>query len=399
MLLPTPYYRTLTTINTVGYDEEADFNYTPYDIFCMETRLCPIVYKLLGRDTEINFISIHENNRMNLKIKLISSNVPDNINKNILNDINDVINYIVTYDKNYCFIDANELYIAGRGDYPKTWYNQILRYITLPEEYNPYFKDNGIYLSFNPFSDYKKAYNEIVKLILDTLQTYYRDGVVYGASNIHLNWKLEVIDYNEIKPKLYKATWKDKRFAPNLVEFLREKINGDPYIKIKVSDNLVVRHFIASYLIKDNFVFIIGGNHIKIEINNLDDAQYVASLITYSESLAKGKVATYASNEMTVINSYIKKSDKLLGGSYCISYQTTDIEKPFMFSCLIDKNMSETSVLSEINKQNIDNNVKINKNNMDDIIIANLKEINKINKLDNKLDNIKLDKINIGMVI
>jgi hypothetical protein len=71
MLISTPYYRTLAPTNPLGCNDEPDVTYEPYDLFCMNTRLYPTVYKLFGRDVEIVYQDVHENNRMNVKIQLV----------------------------------------------------------------------------------------------------------------------------------------------------------------------------------------------------------------------------------------------------------------------------------------------------------------------------------------
>ncbi len=345
MLLSTPYYRTLTPINAIGYDEEPDFNYGPYNIFCMETRLYPTVYKLFGRDVMINFETVHQNHRMDLKIRLVRitnsyTSVVSNQDVEISNDqriiLDNSIKKIVAKDPEYCLIDRNELYIVGKGSYPKSWYNEVLGYIKLTDDYIPYITEDGIYLTFNPFSDFKTAYNQIVGILLDKLEEYYRTGVVYGASNIAYNWKLERIDVDEVDPKLYRATWKDKRFAPELVEFLQSKINGDPYIRINVSSNLVARHYIASALRSEGISMVFSGNRVKIPVKDLDEAQYITSLVLSSQSMSDGKVVTYATNRVSWIYLYIEAANILLNNPNTAGYQIDDPEKPFIFSCLIN---------------------------------------------------------------
>jgi hypothetical protein len=359
MLLSTPYYRTLTPINTIGYDEEADFNYGPYEIFCIETRLYPTVYKLFGRDVMIVFENIHENNRMDLKIRLVRitnsfSSVVSNQDIEISDEdklvLDSSINKIISENSEYCLIDRDELYLAGRGLYPKSWYNEVLEYINLPDEYNPYIDENGIYLTFNRASNFKTPYNQVVDILLNKLNEYYENGVVYGASNIAYDWKLERIDVDEVVPKLYKPTWKDKRFAPKLVEFLKEKINGNSYISIRVSPNLVSRHYISSALSLEGFSMIFNGNYIKIQVKNLDEAQYVTSLVLSSQNLSEGKVVTYATNRISWLYLYIEAANKLLNNPHTTGYQVSDTEKPFIFSCLVDKHLSTVSILKELEK-------------------------------------------------
>jgi hypothetical protein len=323
----------------------------------MNIRLYPTVYKLFGRDVEIVYQDVHENNRMNVKIQLVRittittgviPNDPVDISEDQQKILTHAVDRILTENLGYCLIDRNELYISSGRTYPKSWFNTVLGYIQIPTEYNPFIKKDGIYLTFNPKSDYKTAYNETVKTLLDTLDKYYHDGVVYGADEISVPWKLERLDYEEVRPKLYKPTWTDQRFAPLPVEFLLGKIQKDPYIRIKVSDNLVSRHKIAQTLSEEGINMIYSGNYIKIPVNNLDDAQYVTSTVISALDTAEGKVATYAVNRIEWVHMYIDAANKLLDNPDCTGYQTSDPEKPYIFSCLVDRNISISSVLSEL---------------------------------------------------
>ena len=71
VLIDTPYYRTLAQIHSSGCDDEPDFMYSSYNLFCMNSRLYPKVYDMYGRDVEIIYEGVHENNRMAIKIKLV----------------------------------------------------------------------------------------------------------------------------------------------------------------------------------------------------------------------------------------------------------------------------------------------------------------------------------------
>ncbi len=357
MLISTPYYRTLAPTNVIGCDDEPDFTYGPYDLFCMETRLYPIVYRMFGRDVEIIFKGVHQNNRMEIKIHLVkittitTGPIPNediDISEEQKIILDRAVSRIVTDNLGYCLIDRNELYISARRNYPRTWFNEVVGYIQISSEYNPFIRTEGIYLTFNPVADFKTAYNDVVKTLLDTLDQFYKDGVVYGAGNIAIPWKLERLDYEEVRPKLYQPTWADKRFGAHLAEFIQAKINGDPYIRLKVSDNLVKRHYISSSLSQEGITMIFEGSHIKIPVDNLDDAQYVASLVVSSQRVAEGKVVTYATNRLSWVYLYIDAANELLDSPGCTGYQTSDTEKPFMFSCLIDRNVSIATVLNEL---------------------------------------------------
>ena len=356
MSIPTPYYRTLAPTHSLGCDDQPDFMYGPYDIFCMETRLYPTVYKLYDRDIELIFKRVHKNNRMEINIDLVEitdTSIEPTPNKKIhISDENrkileTAVDKIVTENVDYCLIDKNELYLSlPNRNYPQSWLNTILGYIPIPTEYNPFVKQEGIYLSFNPGSDYKTAYNEVVKSILDTMDTYYQNGVVYKAGNIAERWKLERLDYEEVKSRLYQPMWSDKRFAPFPVDFLLERIRGDPYIRIKVSDNLVRRHYISKILHEKEITnFIFEVSYIKIPVDNIDDAQYVTALVVSGQDGSVGKVVIYATNRLSWVYLFIEAAKEILDNPDCTEYRISSVERPYIFSCMVDRNTPSDTFL------------------------------------------------------
>ena len=357
MSISTPYYRTLTETHSLGCDDEADFMYGPYDTFCMETRLYPIVYKLYGRDTEIIFEGVHLNNRMEIKIDLVKITAilaepikkeQIDISEQEIKIINKAVSDIVTENVGYCLIDKNELYLTSEKNYPQSWLDMILGYIKLPTQYNPFVRQEGIYLSFNPNSDYISAYNEVVETLLDTVDKYYKDGVVYKAGNIAEKWKLERLDHEEIQSRLYRPIWRDKRFAPYPVDFLMSKIRGDPYIRIKVSDNLVKRHYISTILSKNSIRMIFDGQYVKIPVDNIDDAQYITSLVTSAQETSSGRVIIYATNRLSWVYLFIEAANKILDNPDCTGYQIFSVERPYIFSCMVDLNISSDILLETL---------------------------------------------------
>lgn len=361
--METPYYRSLTPIHASGCDDLPDSNYGPYDLFCLRTRLYPIVYQMFGRDVEIVFRSEHKNSRMELKIDIVyirevSELTGPETNPSIIMNDNDKqiiersIKTIVSKHISYCLIDKKELYLSAGlsplgNNYPKDWFYNVLGYIEIPTEYNPFLQQNGIYLTFNEKSDYIRAYNDVVNHILKTIEKYYKEGVVYGAGNIAEKWKLERMDYEEVVGKLYKPVWTDKRLSHYPVDFLLGKISGDTSVRVDINDTLSSRHNIAKVLNKNKISFVFDGSTVVFNVDNLDDAQYILALITSANIDTNEKVIAYSSVNASVIHLYMKEAKELLENSNCLGYQTTSIDRPYVFSCIV-KNVNGDRLLERI---------------------------------------------------
>lgn len=352
-MLNTPYYRTLTLSHTLGCDDLPDANYVSYDVFCLETRLYPLIRSLFG-EINLSFVSVNENNRMELKIELSNpvtiNDEPKRSNIIHLDDeqrklLQDKINEITSKYISYCLIDINELHIASGKIYPLPWLISILRYINVPGEYLPFYHLNGIYVSFNPYGDFKTAYNTIVNNLLKTVKEYYESGVVYGAGNIAEKWQLKRLDRNEVVGKLFRPMWEDKRFAPDLVSFLIRKIQGNKFIKITITENFVRKHKIALEMNKLQIPFTIYDNYVKMEANNLRDAQYYASIVHAAESMANGKVIIKFLSDLNEANLYVDAANELLNYPECLIYKTPD---GYTFSCIINSKDSPKLILQSL---------------------------------------------------
>lgn len=358
MLISTPYYRGLVPTTALGCEELATSTYGPYDLFCLETRLYPTVYRMFGRDVEIIFRSIYENDRMEVKVDIVkivdittTEPIPNpsvDMTEEQYKLLAELVDKIVSEHIGYCLIDKYELYLSSNMKYPKDWFYTVGGYVDLPTEYNPFITLDGIYVTFNPLSNYKQGYNQIVKILLETMDQYYTNGVVYGAGNIAERWKLERLDREEKIGKLYQPMWSDKRFASYPVDFLIGKMQGDPYIRIKVSDNLVKRHYISANLRETGISMIFEGEHIKVPVTNIDDAQYVAALVQSAEDTSVGKVIAQLVTRLSWVYLYIEAANELLNNPDCTGYQVSDIERPYVFSCIVDRNVPSESLLEKL---------------------------------------------------
>lgn len=230
-------YRFLPEQHDMGFVEEADVDcrYSPYRIFVLETRLFPLIYSIFekkGESVDIYPKSIYnpKTNRMDvyLKIAKIDDNSMEkeddvaNVTDFEREQIQNQINTITSENIDYALIDSKELYRSSNNKYSYNWFISVLEYSLPDTSFNPFIQKEGIYLRFNPNSDYKTAYYNTCKSICDKIDEYCSHGVVVvnHADNLIKNWDLVAIDSEEIVKRLYQPNWADRRFASDMVEFL-----------------------------------------------------------------------------------------------------------------------------------------------------------------------------------
>lgn len=406
--ITTPYYRTVTPTHALGCTDEPDFTYKRYDFFVINSRLYPFLYKLLSREVVIFFRGIQEKDRVNIVIRLekiadSSDPMVPNTLYPITNEeqvkIQEKVDEILSVDAGYCLINREELYRSGPQTYPYSWFNLVLPYVNINSSYNPFVQEEGIFLGFNPDSNYNLAYSEVVKYILDTLDKFYQDGVIFGSlsSSLIERWGMERIDVEEPDPKLFQPVWEDKRITGgrggrgggeggeggggeddinNTVDFLTELSKGSNAIRIGVSSNMVRRHYIAYNLNAEGIEMMLDGHYLKATVNSLDQAQKVASIVEYSEAIADGKIVTTMVNRPSWVYLFMEtareelgivreggvegveggveevegvEGESMIGG--CTGYNNGTIENPYTFSCIIDRKDDQKAFLEMLRQK------------------------------------------------
>ena len=346
-------YRLLPETHALGTDEEADSdcNYTPYRIFVLESRLYPFIYKMFpNKNLYIYPKSIYnpKTYRMDVYLRITEITSPDSektidLTKEQEEKIQDKINKITSENIDYALIDIHEFYESLPQKYPFPWFRSVLEYTGIDSSYNPFIKKEGIYLKFNPDSDYKPAFYKVCGFLKERIDEFYSKGVIVLSNLIDSktkqklikNWSLISIDEEEIEKRLFQPNWSDGRFAKNPVDFLLRKIEGDEYIRIKLPDNLVKRHGIIRSLNKEDL--IVEGSYLKVKSENLDKAKKIISVVEVAEETTNGRVVVLAANRMSEIYLFFEYAEKFKKGE-CISYSVNSNENPYMFSCLLKEN-------------------------------------------------------------
>lgn len=364
------YYRLLPETQYIGVVDEpdADCRFTPYSVFILETRLYPLIYSMFNFYIDIVLQSQYNADKDRMDIYLVLREMKDTEDPFEVNPliqltqeqreiIQNKINEIGAHYPDYALIDVHELYKTSnisnsRGresNYPLlntkipfSYFQQMIQYTGLDSSYNPFVRPEGIYLSFNPNSDYKPAYYEVCKFLIDRIQEFYNKGVVVldnlvdslEKEELIKNWDLISIDEEEIEKTIFQPNWTDERFAKNPVDFLTLKIQGDPFIRIRVSDNLVKRHGIAKAL-RGKAMF--EGSYLKVEVKDLKEAQEVSALVTSATALTNGKVLVIATDRLSDVYLYFDYA-KQKYGTESVVYRVTD---GYIFSCMLPTNEKE----------------------------------------------------------
>ncbi len=335
----TPFYRFINKTEVVDYIEEPLFNYKPYNLFVLKTLLYPWIQKKINKDLTISFISKPRKDKLYLTVVLLNGGIPFKLNLPQIKDLQSKVDQITSSPLRGALIFSYSTFLANNGRLlPRAWLDDILPYINLNEELNSYITHDGIMVELGQLVEYKRIYSKLVDKISNTISHMYISGFIVNPSQkIIENWNL--VEVGDDK-QLYHPTWVDLRITRSygsLTDFLLSRINGDLSVNYYVTSNWFTRHQIARHLSKLFFNVTFINDYARILINNLSEAQKVASVIDQQISTGIGKVTTLLANRSSWITLYIY-SAKQLGYNDCLGYKITNPNRSWIFSCVIPLN-------------------------------------------------------------
>lgn len=183
-LVITPYYRTIPNVSTNMCTEEADVNYTPYDLFCLTTKLSLYLIQI-KRTYQPTLISTELNQRMVFTVQVLDGDTPVELTDAERTKLQDVVNKAMESPRT-CPLFS----IYGYSKFPKVWLSMILPYLTLPPTVNPYIEEGTIYIELDSKTDYMGTYNTLTRSLHDQIENYYKLGVITCDQTFAQQWSL-----------------------------------------------------------------------------------------------------------------------------------------------------------------------------------------------------------------
>lgn len=380
----TPYYRTFVTLDGRDEAQETETNYTPYNLFCLSTRIGRDLARRGSKDYPV-FIGQPMNGKMQIIIKLLRIDQHVDLSMDEIKEVQKMVDRALADRPQHCVLFSLD---TMRFPYPRAWMMSILPYLQIPAKYNPFIEENSIYLQFQTM-DYLVEYNQLSLSIVDQLKDLYTIGSMVGNQELALKWDLllfpslpqEIITSQDIleyatksssqkanylikvsgekaefelqrgldlddqadltaaersdNTGLYISRWKDRRFAPDLSKFLLERANGAENIEIDVGLSFVTRHAITRK-INQHFPEIIplfSGDKLFLPAQNLKRARTLAALVEEGKRTAVGKTLFFPVSFEDVQN-YRLAAENLFGPgqSQTLFYRVDDPTRPLIIS-------------------------------------------------------------------
>ncbi len=291
---------------------------TPYFLFSLKTRMRTDIAEIFGQDITVVFLRDIEYNRF--KVELVNGTVSQKTTQKNIDNLKKIVDHWMEVRPEVCLLlDPFQRRFKLDG-IPSSWIRDMIPIINV-RSHRTLINDNKLYVELEPESDYIKIHTDMVLGMLNSLRQRYDEGYVYGYGKIAEQWKLE-----DLGSEFYRATWKDTRFAPNIVSFLTDKFlesfsTSESKISVRLgSSNKVSRHFISKKL-KQIPKFI--NDRVIVTVVNLQDA------IALSDEIVEASL-----DACGTVNISVHREEPDVESDNQVFYMTGDVQYPYVLSSL-----------------------------------------------------------------
>ena len=265
-------------------------NFTPYNLFCLRTRLYPYIRKTYGPDTTATFEHVEDSGVMSLVATLKN---PDGSTKKMTTeqekDMEKHINVILADDLDHVLVIPTDFPFPLREGKcaDSIWLKSVLPYLYVDDEYYPYIDEYGLNLILDSVPEYTDLYADVINDLVDQLLDMMHQGYIIGMpEDIAKSWKFSLLDEDY---DVYYATWSNNFITGpygDMYGFIKSRIKGETSIDVHVGSNLVERHLVAESIKNAKFI----SDYVRVDVNGLDDALEKISVIRSSLDGATGNV-------------------------------------------------------------------------------------------------------------
>ena len=204
--IKTPYHRMIIKNTNIGFWwENQQLNYIPYNFFVIKTRLrsqVPLIY-------DIDFASYQYKDKMIFVVVLRTAEGIVKLSRQEADQYQKLVDDFVKYE--HCELIINYKY--------EKWYNEVLPFIELDEQYQPMIIDHQLLINLHPdrvyqddtikgsevtnyYYDYLDVYLQLQQQLINKLDEMYAKGVIVADAikdkDLIDEWQLVKYDFFNI---------------------------------------------------------------------------------------------------------------------------------------------------------------------------------------------------------
>jgi len=247
----TPYHQTFGTQDPTSGGDYPRPNFTNYDIFCLKTKLS-LTVNSLGASYDTTFTGYEQDGVVRYAVELTEGGRLAPLGVEQARELEKAVQACSASYPRHCLLFSSALPLDYQGQhYPQAWVAGVLPFAQVDESYDPVFDAGSLYVDLGDYEDYLSVWERLHFSLVDQIRHMYRRGYVVCHPQIDSacieNWALSpVLGKCRDCSALYRPEWRDSRFAPCPVSFLRARLGGAETIELRVSPDPVTRHFVAA---------------------------------------------------------------------------------------------------------------------------------------------------------
>lgn len=379
----TPYFRPLGNDYPTGCELLPQNNYSPYNLWCLTTKLLVLL------DEEFSgcyprYQSYEYLNVMRLCVVLYDGSRVFPLNKKQAQQVQGYVDKCCGELQDWCVLFSSKLFSVSQlqkgFSRDQGWVRSILPFLNVPLEYESKVVDGTFYLKLDPESAYDDDYNTLSVSLDNSLDELWNFGAIVvnpHTSGSFLNrWKLSpYIGIQDVRigdALVYIPSWNDSRFAPSKVDFLKQRLMGEEYISIALTQWVEFglysrRHSVAMELENKHIARAFSRNFVFVEANSYERAHIISDLVSRALENIPSKVALINminSEGIIMETNRIKKSIvEIFPQGNPVVYETDLSPLNMCVSFVIPNNLTEVEALNLVSLDGGDDNDKNNQSN------------------------------------
>lgn len=363
----TPFERSIVDLPSLQCQEENDFNYRPYDLFALKTKILLPIGEILKIPVTIGFETIRLNDRMVMTITAYQGSdfIPFNEEQN--RKISKLVDRTIIQRPRHCaliFLDAPTVDLRGRP-VPNDFLRNIIPNFELSEELNAIIEDDMLLIDLSDAKEYRIEYDNIQERLSKWLTDAYQNAWVKCDEDFAQDFALMPIESDELLIEdLYEPIWNDTRITvtpKGRYPFLKDRMVEDRILKFELpSDFTSVQIYqIAIGLIENRFKFCVFKDFILVDAYTLEECSLAASIFESGTIIKEAMgIAEFPINTLEKLqirseslgNGILRQGRiiPLMNNKYVgVVYPTDDKQRPYTFAVKISYNVSPYALTIE----------------------------------------------------
>jgi hypothetical protein len=270
--------------------DDGNGNFRPYDIYATKINLEKVVHQ------KYPYLRVELNPKefkgeMYMVVQLFDGNTEFPIEADFKKELDDFLQqlnfYFLPLISSFRDIEYDDVIL------PSWWLATILGHLEI-FHHTYEFRDGSIYVDLGVFQDFSGVYHRLIMECLRLLVQMYRHGVYslddQSEASLIRNWELkeyELIDFTEVRLlsdygglKLFRPSRYSLLYAPDPVEFMRQRQQGWHRIQLKIGSELAARYHITQILHRKGYVPEFYDETVLVEAMTLNQALRITHYVS-----------------------------------------------------------------------------------------------------------------------